>query len=73
MKKYIAQPERYCKSSEENKVCKLNKAIYGLKQAARAWNLNISKPLKEQIFEKATSDPCLFKKTMNGNKTYVIV
>ena len=52
---YIAQKAGYTKSGEENKICKLNKAIYGLKQATRAWNLKINKSLKEQGFEQITS------------------
>lgn len=32
----MKQLEEYAMPNEENKVCKLNKAIYGLKQAARA-------------------------------------
>ena len=36
---YIIQPKGYVKSGEENKVCKLNKAIYSSKQVAKSWNL----------------------------------
>ncbi|GBN50528.1 Retrovirus-related Pol polyprotein from transposon TNT 1-94 [Araneus ventricosus] len=38
---YMSQPEGYVEADQEQKVCKLNKAIYGLKQAARAWHLKI--------------------------------
>jgi len=33
---YVEQPEGFMKQSEEDKVYLLKKAIYGLKQAARA-------------------------------------
>ena len=32
---YMEQPEGFVKRGEENKVCRLKKAIYGLKQASR--------------------------------------
>jgi hypothetical protein len=32
---YMMQPEGFVKKGNEDKVCRLKKAIYGLKQAAR--------------------------------------
>ena len=34
---YMAQPEGFIQSDQPTFVCKLNKSLYGLKQAARAW------------------------------------
>ena len=34
---YMEQPPRFTHPSYANHVCKLNKAIYGLKQAPKAW------------------------------------
>ena len=38
---YMKQPEGFV--DDPNKVCKLNKGIYGLKQAARLWNIKIDR------------------------------
>ena len=36
-KVYMEQPQRFVDSSKPNHVCRLHKAIYGLKQAPWAW------------------------------------
>ena len=36
---YMEQPQGFIDPDHPNKVCLLHKAIYGLKQASRAWNL----------------------------------
>lgn len=41
-------------------VCKLNKAIYGLKQASRAWNLKLGAVLKSLGFIQSKADNCLY-------------
>lgn len=63
---YLKQPEGYVKDGNENKVYKLNKCIYGLKQAARMWNSTIDLVLQEIGFSKGNFDQCLYiNKTKN--------
>ncbi|GBN50134.1 hypothetical protein AVEN_103992-1 [Araneus ventricosus] len=71
----MSQPEGYIEAGQEQKVCKLNKAIYGLKQAARAWHLKIGESLIKYGFEQEQSkaNPCVFKFANNGNPMYIIV
>ena len=45
----MAQPEGFLKSGQENKVYKLVKSIYGLKQARRVWYETISKTLQKKL------------------------
>lgn len=52
---YMKQPEGYIEPNSENKVCKLQKAIYGLKQAARAWQIKIAESLKKMNFVQSTA------------------
>ena len=54
---YMAKPEGFIKSGQENKVCKLVKSIYGLKQARWVWYETISKTLQKKLgFQQLNSD-----------------
>jgi hypothetical protein len=39
---------------------RLNKAMYGLKQAPKAWNIVLTKTLLTLGFVPSTADPCLY-------------
>ena len=43
---YIVQPEGFEDPDEPNKVCRLKKAIYGLKQSSRVWNEKLDEALR---------------------------
>ena len=49
---YVTQPEGFKEKGHEDKVYKLNKALYGLRQAPRAWNNKLNRVLKKLKFEK---------------------
>ena len=54
---YMEQPEGFMVKGKEKKVCRLRKAIYGLKQAALQWNKQLHKSLLEMGFIRCKSDP----------------
>lgn len=68
---FMKQPEEFVLKGTENKVCKLNKAIYGLKQASRSWNKNVDGVLKGLDYKKCDSDTCVYFKR-NGSKIVII-
>lgn len=51
---YVTQPEGFEKKGEENKVYRLNKALYGLRQALRAWNNKLNQILCVLQFKKCS-------------------
>jgi hypothetical protein len=43
---YMVQPEGFVDPKNDNKVCKLQRSIYGLKQASQSWNLCFDEVIK---------------------------
>lgn len=43
------------------KICKLNKSLYGLKQAGRNWNQRFNEVVTQLGFQRLNSDTCLYK------------
>src|ERR1051325_3322919 len=59
---YMAQPEGFISQDQEQKVCKLNRSIYGLKQASRSWNIRFDTTIKSYGFEQNVDELCIYKK-----------
>lgn len=69
---FMEQPEGFQIKGQENKVYKLNKAIYGLKQASKAWYEKIDYILCNRLnFIRSSSEPCVYIKS-NDNSIIVI-
>ena len=52
----MEQPQGFVTPGSETKVCRLLKAIYGLKQASRAWNLQFHGVLTVLGFKRTFAD-----------------
>ena len=59
---YMEQPPGYIDKGEEDLVCCLKRALYGLKQSPRCWNTTFCEYLKELGFVQLKSDYCIFKR-----------
>ena len=59
---YLEQPEGFAKrgENEQTLVCKLNKSIYGLKQAAKNWYDSLANLLIKNGFQRSRNDYCFF-------------
>ena len=62
---YIEQPMGYVQKGNEQKVYKLQKSLYGLKQALRAWFSQPEAYFVSKGFQRCHSEQTLFIKSSN--------
>jgi transposase InsO family protein len=65
---YMKSPEWYNTTSgppNDGKVCRLQRSLYGLRQAPRQWNKKIDANLKELGFVQSDQEPCVYIKQTN--------
>ncbi|GJR76061.1 retrovirus-related pol polyprotein from transposon TNT 1-94 [Tanacetum coccineum] len=69
---YMLPPKGYSKAAP-NQVCKLTRSLYGLKQASRQWNQELTKFLLSLGYAQSKHDYSLFVKNINGQFTAALV
>ncbi|GKB97878.1 retrotransposon protein, putative, ty1-copia subclass [Tanacetum coccineum] len=55
------------------KVCKLQRSIYGLKQASRSWNKRFDGEIKKFGFHQNLDEPCVYQKASGSNIIFLIL
>ena len=70
---YVSQPPGFEDPLHRDKVYKLDKALYGLHQAPRAWYENLSQHLLKNGFRRGVIDCTLFIKVVDGHTILVQV
>ena len=70
---YMTQPEGFFDPKYPNRVCKLQRSIYGLKQASRSWNLRFDEAVKEFGFIKNEDEPCVYKKVSGSAIVFLVL
>jgi hypothetical protein len=63
---YMTQPKGFVIPKQAGKICKLQKSIYGLKQASRNWNLCFDEVVKGFGFIKNIEEPCVYKRLVGA-------
>ena len=69
---YMMQPEGFVNPKGANKVCKLQRSIYGLVQASRSWNIRFDKLIKGYSFIQTCGEACIYKKVSGSTTTFLI-
>ncbi|GKC81609.1 zinc finger, CCHC-type containing protein [Tanacetum coccineum] len=59
---YMKPPEGFVFPGHENKVCKLKKSLYGLKQEPKQWHNKFDKSVLSNGFTHNSSDRCIYSK-----------
>ena len=57
----------------DHRVCKLQRSIYGLKQASQSWNYHFDEAIKSFDFIKNEEEPYIFKKVSGSVVTFLIL
>ncbi|GJZ93743.1 putative RNA-directed DNA polymerase [Tanacetum coccineum] len=70
---YMEQPEGYVDPNYPNGVCKLQRAIYGLKQASRQWNKRFDEEIKRFGFIQNRDEPCVYRKASGSDVVFLIL
>jgi hypothetical protein len=68
---FMRQPPGYIDQAYPNRVCKLNKGLYGLKQAGRIWYEAVHSFIEELGFLRTTADPCVYTRTSPEGRVIV--
>ena len=70
---YMRQPAGYVWKGAENLVCKLEKGLYGLEQAARCWYQVLNDQVQSVGYQQCPSDPCMYAKKVGSSVVYLAV
>ena len=69
---YMQLPQGF-HNNKGNVVCKLNKSLYGLKQASRQWNAKFCSVIKQLGFKQSNADYSLFTRKFNNTFIALVV
>ena len=69
---YTMQLEGFVNPKGTNKICKLQRSIYGLVQASRSWNIYFDKFIKEYSVIQTCGEACIYKKVGGSTTSFLI-
>jgi hypothetical protein len=70
---YMVQSECFVDPKDANKECKLQRSIYGLKQASRSWNLHFDEVIKGSGFVQNTEESYIYKKMSGSSVSFLVL
>ena len=69
---YMMEQEGFVNHKGANKVCKLQRSIYGLVQASRSWNIRFDELIKVYSFIQTCGEACIYKKVSGSTTAFLI-
>ena len=70
---YMMQPEVFFYPKGANKICKLQRCIYGLVQASWSWNIRFDSVIKAYGFIQTFGEACIYKKVSGSSLAFLIL
>ena len=68
---YMIQPEGFVNPKGANRVCMLQRSIYGLVQASRSWNIRFDELIKAYSFVQTYGEACIYKKVSGSSMAFL--
>lgn len=68
---YVQQPPGFTAAGHEGKVLKLIMALYGLRQAPRAWNVKLDSSLRDMEFTRCESEYGMYTRGLAASRVVV--
>ena len=69
---YMMQSEGFVDPKSANKMCKLQRSIYGLVQASQNWNIRFDELIKAYSFIQTCGEACIYKKVSGSTTAFLI-
>ncbi|GJZ71899.1 retrotransposon protein, putative, ty1-copia subclass [Tanacetum coccineum] len=69
----MAKPEGFKNAKYPKRVCKLQKAIYRLKQASRSWNLCFYEKVTQFGFSRSEDESCIYVKVSGSIVVFLVI
>ena len=70
---YMMQQEGFVNPKGANKMCKLQRSIYGLVQASQSWNKRFDSVIKAYGFIQTFGKDCIYKKVSGSSVAFLIL
>ena len=68
---YMDQPIGFVSKGQEDKVCRLKRSIYGLKQSSRSWYLRFHEAITSFGLSMVSEDHCVYVKRSTGGVMFL--
>ena len=68
----MMQPEGFVNPKGANKMCKLQRSIYGLVQASRSWDMRFDSVIKAYGFIQTCGEACIYRKVSGSTTAFLI-